>query len=136
MSTCQEIPADTIACINISLIQGNPKVIPITLQKVIDDIPTPIDLREFEDIRMTIRGVRGPSPHGDVVKSITNQQLLIGGDNFNILYITFQEGETFTWLPYNARHDILFIKTLAPRIFNHWFKGIVKIEPTITTSAQ
>lgn len=119
-----------MGCINIPLLQGNPKTITIELT---DDNDDPIDLSTFDLIKMRIRGALGNTNHADVVKTIGNGLSYSGTDN-NKLEISFTN-ETYQWVAYSLKYDILFVRS-SDNTNQHWFKGIINVTPTITTPQQ
>ena len=125
--TCINTPIDKPGCINITLTQGNPKIIKIELfEDTPGPQPIPLDISDME-ISMVIRGaIQGDA---QAEKSIQNGGLEVTGVSGNTLNIKFGT-ETLNWETNKLlRYDIVFKENNQRK---NWFKGTIFINRVTT----
>ena len=90
------------------------------------DPATPLDLTVYPAIRLDIK-----DDFGNVVVSLSlGDGLVVGGDDDNILTVSFERATTLVLTRPSYNYDILFVNSSG----EHWYplKGMFTIKNTIT----
>jgi hypothetical protein len=53
-TVCSVIPFDKIGCLNIKIVSGFRKEIPFSFNYIVDEVPEPVDLSIFSDIKFNV----------------------------------------------------------------------------------
>lgn len=132
--SCAIIPFDEIGCLNINLVAGMRKLVPLSFNITANSVVTPIDLSLYDGISLNVYNMAGTSPVPALSKTL--------GDGISLptntsMEIDFKE-ETLN-LSGEYYYNIEFLRTGFPSEF--YVQGYIKIKgkkdfvkKTITTS--
>jgi hypothetical protein len=124
------IPFDEIASLEINLITGAKKEIPLSFTKTVDEVVEPIDLSLYANIKLNVFNTNGTTPVSALSKDmlVDNTDLYINAENE--LIIVFGE-ETSTFKNNSFYFYIEFVN--APGIPSDcYLQGIINVKEKIS----
>lgn len=123
-NTCAIIPFDQIGCLNINLISGLKKEIPFTFTRTIDAVTTPIDLSQFDEIKLNVYNSLGISSITALSKSSIDNPTELFVDGNNDLILIFGS-ETLPYKDNEFYYNLEFLKAGEPSEF--YVQGFLKL---------